>query len=269
MKLCILGNSHVAMLMLADRAAPSDDLALTFFAKPAGGPEGARIDGTTLIAEDPELQERLDAIGTPQRLDLMDFDAVVLVGEVISAFSAIALLRRHFVTGWPSAASHIAAQATPLSAPNKRALLSPAAFHAALVAANHAKLSHRLALEIRAACPLPLMLVPQPYPAARMLQDKAKYPVFRRVHQAGDGPHLAAALTRAQAESFVGIENLHLIAQPDETIAKHFFTRDDFSRGAMRLSLNQALPEDDVLHAGPDYGRLILDRMVAAVTDLV
>ncbi|MGR3320364.1 MAG: hypothetical protein ACU0DK_00350 [Pseudooceanicola sp.] len=265
MKLCLIGNSHVAMLMLAHRdAALAREVSLTCFAKPSGGPDSAVLDGTRIAAPDADLRARLDSLGTPHELDLADFDAVVFVGETISVFSAVAMVRKHLVSDWPSARERITAEGDPLTPPPKRALMSPAALHAGLVMANRAKLTYRLAARLRDATDMPLIVLPQPYPAARITGQKAKYPMFHRIAKSGDGPALAAALTAAQADSFAGIRDITLLSQPRETIEAGFLTRNVFARGASRLSMKDTLPEDDVLHAGAEYGGLMLRRILAA-----
>lgn len=265
MKLCVIGSSHVAMLMLAERDAPTPGLDLTFYAAPSGGVEAAELDGTTLRAVTPELRARLDMTGAPHAVDLNDFDAVVFVGETVSVFSAVALVRQANVSDWPSAAPLIAAAGEPFAPVLKRPLLTRAAYVAALAGAAREKLTYRLARALRERSDVPIAVVPQPYPAERVLEGNA--PVVRRIHRDGDGASLATCLAEAHEAAFAGIDRLHIVSQPPETVTGDFLTHDAFARHAMRLSLQQRQPKDDVLHMGGAYGRLALDAVLAALRD--
>lgn len=267
MRLCIVGSSHVAMLMLAEREAPTPGLELTFFAAPAGWIGDVEASGSILRAGSEGLRGRLDMIGAPHEVDLDSFDGAVFVGETISAFSAVSLVRQHAVSGWPSAAPLIDKAGGPADTVLKRPLMSRAAYMAALVATARDNLTGRLVAGLRRASDRPVVLVPQPFPAERILKSKDN-PVFQRVRRAGDGAALAESLDAARALAFADIPRLAQVPQPPETIIRQFFTRDDYARGAMRLSMDQAQPRDDVLHTGAAYGRLVMAQVTQAMQDL-
>ncbi|OWU84626.1 hypothetical protein ATO6_13295 [Oceanicola sp. 22II-s10i] len=268
MKLCVIGASHVAMLMLAERDSPTPGLSMTCYAAPAGGIEDAALDGTRLYATTPALRERLDMIGTPHDLDLADFDGVAFVGETASAFSAVALVRKHTVSGWPSGAAALEKAAQPFAPPLRQPLITVPAYQAALTEALKTRFTFRMVMALRRSSDVPVLIVPQPFPAERMLDGKGNNPVFQRVRRGGDGPALADALRVAHDRAFAGIANLRVLPQPPATIARHFLTRNEYARDAMRLSLNKPQPEDDFLHTGGTYGALVMGDVSAALRDL-
>ncbi len=82
MRICIVGNSHTAMLINALR---EDDLGLdvTMFAVPGSGPVKAVQEGSRLIARDDYTQSKLSRLGMPHEVDLAAFDGVVFVGSTV------------------------------------------------------------------------------------------------------------------------------------------------------------------------------------------
>lgn len=261
MKLLVVGNSHAAMLMAAHRDSPESGREITFYAKPGMTPGEVALAGTELWANTPEMRERLAALGTPERVDMAAYDALVLVGSTVSTFGAVRLAQSHLVTGWPSAARDMAQGTESPGAPMPRPMLSGAAYDAALADTIHAGLSHQLLSDLRTQSELPAFVVPQPYPAEAILEPGSKYPVFRKLHKRGDGPMIARALTRAHEDAFAAMRATTLLIQPRTTVARDFLTGDAYTRGAVRLNIDHRQPSADILHAGPAMGALILDRI--------
>ncbi|MCR8549013.1 hypothetical protein M4578_14335 [Salipiger sp. P9] len=268
MKLCVIGNSHVAMLMAALRDAAPADMDITWFAKPGLAEGEAVLDGSRLCARDPDLVTRLERLGTPEYVDLAAFDGVVFVGSTASAFAAVRLLQGHRVSGWPSARKMISGALTPFAAPLKHPMLSEPAYLAALTDLIRGNLTYKLATALRAASAVPICVIPQPFPSDRLFDGDKKYPMFRRVVRRGDAAALAACLRSAHARAFAGIPGLVAFDQPADTIAQDFLTAAAYTRDAVRLSQTDTLPRDDVLHAGPALGARYLDSLRAALPTL-
>ena len=75
---------------------------------------------------------------------------------------------------------------------------------------------------------------------------------------------VAALLARAHRRAFDGTPGVHMLAQPEATLAHGFLTRAEFMRGAGRLNPGGRQPEADILHANALYGALVLEQAVAA-----
>ena len=100
MKLCVIGNSHVGMLRAAARDLGGDAPEITYFAKAGGGIERASLRGSVIAADDPELRAAQARFDMPASVDVVGFDAVVLVAGTASIYSALRLLQGHRVSCW-------------------------------------------------------------------------------------------------------------------------------------------------------------------------
>lgn len=250
----------MAMLMAALRDAGPGAPEVTWFAKPGFAEGEAALEGSRLSARDADLEARLETLGTPPAVDLDGFDAVVFVGGTVSAFGAVRLIQGHRVSGWASARELIAAADTPFAGPLKQPLISEPAYLAALEGVIRQSVTCRLVAGLREASAVPVCVVPQPLPSEAILTTEKKYPVFKRVARHGDGPAVAASLVAAHARAFAGLSGVTVLCQPEETIAQGFLTARAYTRDAERLAAG-ALPQDDVLHAGPALGALCLARI--------
>ncbi|MBV7392979.1 hypothetical protein [Mameliella sediminis] len=253
MKLCLIGDSHAAMLIAAHRQDPRGET-LTVFAKPGLAASEVAMDGQVLRASTDAFRDRLRPLGTADSLDLGTFDAVILAGLVPSAFAAVRLQQDHHVSGWPSGAKALSRALSGDTLPKARPLLTRAAYRAALSALTGASLA---ALIARAA-PGPVWVVPQPYPSDALLQDDGKYPVFRRVVRNGDGDALSQDLNAAHKGCFGTIGNARLVTQPSTTLAQGCLTQAEFMRGGPRLAEGGQQQADDVLHGNAKLGALLL-----------
>lgn len=251
MKLCLIGDSHAAMLIAAHRADPAGD-DLTVFAKPGLTPSDIEIKDGVLRAVSEELRTRLNGMGTSDRLDLRDFDAVVIAGTVPSAFAAVRLQQGHAISGWPSGARALA-RALSDGAGAPRPLMTRAAYRAALLALTESSLGATLAR----AAPGPALVIPQPFPSDALLQMEGKYPVFRRVVRNGDGAALAEDLHSAYSRVFSEVQGAACLLQPADTGSHHCLTRADLMRAGPRLAEGGRQETDDILHGNAALGALL------------
>lgn len=253
MRLCIIGNSHAGMLVQAARDAPPEGVELTFFARAGRGPEGVRVRNGQLRAANREFRKSLARLGMPAAVDLAAQDAFLLVGMTATVFSLLPMLQTHRVFGWPADETDV-----------ERALVSEPALEAEAVAAIQAGLAADLLGKIRRASQAPVLLVAQPAPTEDALEAGARQSGLRRLHRRGQGAAVAALLARAHRRAFDGTPGVHLLAQPEATLAHGFLTRAEFMRGAGRLNPGGRQPEADILHANALYGALVLEQAVAA-----
>lgn len=256
MKLCVIGNSHVAMLVRASREQPPDGTELTFFAHPGRGPEGVRLRDGQLRAVTRRLRRGLTRFGMPEVLELAAFDAFVLVGMTASAFSLQSMLGSHRVFGWPAAPKD-----------GGRPLMSEAALEAELVQVIAENLAADFVARIRRISAAPVLVVPQPGPSETVARGRSRHPGLRRILRAGQGGQVSACLTRAHARAFDGA-GLHVLAQPEETVAHGFLTAERFMQGGGRLNPGGRQPQEDILHANATYGALVLEQIADAMAKI-
>ncbi|WP_158964864.1 hypothetical protein [Chachezhania sediminis] len=263
MKILILGNSHTAMMIQAADDGLPPGMDVTFLAKPGPGPEGLRLDGKTLVAEDPDLIAFLDRTGMPRSVDLSAYDAVALVAMGITVYHAAGLVRGHALPGWPSA-DGIGALLKDDFQPLPRPLLSVPAATASLHALAEGSLSNRLLGMVRQATDRPVFVVPQPYPSAGLLTRTDRAQALRDVHKAGDGAAIAALLAAAQARAVATVPDAHVLPRPEASVRHGFLTDPAWMRGSLRLGGATGHGEDDVLHANASYGRALFDLIAQA-----
>ena len=259
MKLCVIGNSHVGMLRAAVRLLEPDSPEITFFAKAGAGLENATLDGSVISARDPDLRRAQARFGMPEAVDTAAYDAVILVAGTASIYSALAILQDHRVSGWPSCAAHTDPDQSP-----QKALISEAAFTAALTDLARAGVSHRYAQALRQASDVPIFLVPQPYPSERVFDsDRPREFGFQRARRHGEGAAIAACLARAIDAAFAPIGGVTVLHQPPETVAHGFTTARAYTRDAVRVDGDTAQHAADLLHVGPAFGAQVLARVYA------
>ncbi|SNS67459.1 hypothetical protein [Antarctobacter heliothermus] len=256
MKLCLIGDSHAAMLIAAHRQNPADD-ALTVFAKPGLVAEDIALTGPLLHAVSADMHARLAAMGTPDTLDLADFDAVVIAGLVPSAFAAVRLQQAHSVSGWPSGEISVAKALTDMPAAKTLPLMSRAAYVAALTALSQTSLAARIA----SAAPCPVIVVAQPFPSDALLDKDGTYPIMRRLLRQGDGTALAADLITAHRAGLGALAGTTYLPQPADTLSHGCLTQAVFMRGGPRLSDGSRQDSDDVLHGNAALGARLLSDL--------
>jgi hypothetical protein len=261
MKVCVIGDSHMAMVAAAYHATSNDDMQMVFFGKPGLAVEEVSLDGTVLSFTDKRQNTLLAEMGTPEKIDLSEFDAIVFVAMAASIFSAVGLVSQHRVAGWPSTQEML--QSTPLDAPFKTHLLSQAAMQANLVETTKRGATFYLLQGLRHHSQVPVFVVPQPYPSERVLKRAGKYGVFKRVHWAGEGKQIVASLVQSYIDVFAPIDQVTLLQQSASTISKDFFTSDEYSRDGVRLRELRKQGRKDILHANAAFGERVLEQLKA------
>lgn len=265
MRFCIIGNSHAGALISAHsqqtwrdvEAAPE----LYHFTKPGLDVNHIGISDGYIYARNADLETRLTQTGSPNKLRLANCDAIVLSAMSASMFAAIRLLQSHNL--------YVPNDDGDLPRPGKRAFLSPSAYKASLSQITRSGAAWQFARAIRQASSIPIFVVPQPYPSALVLETIDRYPLFHRMHKKRLGATLANFLESANRDGFHMIENLHWIAQPQQTIQHGFLTNQIFTRGALRLSGAAEQPKNDVLHANAKLGMFYWQEIETIFGDIV
>lgn len=264
MRIVLIGNSHAAMLIAAHRADPRGET-LSVFAKPGLEADDIVLKGSVLRAASPEMTDRLAMFDTPPEVDLAGADAVVIAGLAPSGFAAVRLAQGHSIAGWPSGQTAVARALLPGGTAGKRALMTRAAYRAALVGLTEEALAARLLRGLHAVAPTRAVFVPQPYPSEAVLAKDGAYPVFRRIARDGDGPALAEDLSHAHAAVLGALPGVTVLSQPADTLRLGCLTAADYMRGAPRLSEGTRQEDGDVLHGNAALGARLLAGVRAAL----
>ncbi len=255
MKICILGNSHAAMLMMACKESAHFQAPLVM-AQPGLCDHDIKIENGILTSQSAELSERMLKLEMPDHIDLKTLDAIIIAGMSISIFTALRFLQTHDLcvtesTGHPPQLG-------------SRPLFSPAALVAGLKEECLVSEAFKIASLIRQNCQTPIFFMPQPLPAVSILEDTEKYPLFHRLHRQRRGHVLPKFLHQACEQAFSSLNNTTQLQQPSITIAKGFLTALKYTRGAMRLNAKTVQPNHDVLHGNTLLGSIFLDAIQSA-----
>lgn len=257
MRIALIGNSHAAMLIAAHRQDPRTET-LTVFAKPSLQPGDCVLEGSVLRAVSADLRARLADLGTPERLDLAGYDAVVMAGMLPAAFAALRLAQGHSIAGWPSAAAVMARALQGAPARKDRPLMTRAAYGAALCALTQEALPVTLVAALRQVCDVPVVVVPQPLPSEALMDTPDKYPIFRRLLREGDGAALAQDLEQAHRAGLGTLAGVRCLHQPQDTRRQGILTAADLMRAGPRLSAGTQQGQDDILHGNAALGTQML-----------
>lgn len=258
MRMCLIGDSHVAMFIEQLAREPLENVEVQIVAQPGTGPQDASMHGSILAAETDELAEYLLKFGTPRTVDLNDFDLVVFISQTITAFDVFPLLRTHNVSNWNAAIVATENFEKHHRAPLEKHLLTESALVAALVDKARSRLTYKLAKKLRTSSDVPINIVPSPLLAETTLEKRPKITGLRRVQSSGDGANLYNCLSRACKMAFSDISDTQVIFQPEYTITKGCLTKESYREGSKRLESRKPHFQDDILHAGPNLARELL-----------
>jgi len=103
MKICMIGDSHLAMIVEAYKEKGTSECELSAVTWPREYEDEFTLNGTELVAGGRGLAEFWRGGGLPERIDVTRFDLIALVSHTVTAFNAFAVLREHAVSGWKGA----------------------------------------------------------------------------------------------------------------------------------------------------------------------
>lgn len=232
MKLCIVGNSHVASLQRAWSAWPEAErpaLEITTFAARHRLVGESTVTDGRLVPDSEALRESFRfTSGGQDEIDLRAYDAVLVYGLFVPAYPGPG--------GWCSAACQAAALAD---------FFDP-------------RLGVGVARAIRGGTRAPVLIGHDPLPC-----DPA------REAQGVQGPdRYAAALRLANAGYFAPL-GLEMLEQPAQTrVGPAAITRGAYARGSRRLAIGDGLDDleherHDRRHMNAEFGRIWLEMLVA------
>ena len=266
LRLCFLGNSHVAALREAwtgrgDRwpgveahfVGAHKDLLL----------KTALRDGH-LEPASAAAAHAFDTLSCVPSVDMAGYDAFVLTGCLVSLHNATLTYRDARWVGLPSLSG------SPDLAAGPQRLLSYAAARASVVSGLSSRLGVRLAAHLRPMTDRPIYLTSQPRVKATI---KARPRAAARVHNTilenGDAAEVSALYEDAAERAMAEVGALYL-PQPPQTIEDHILTAERYMTGAKRLTAagRAAQPSEDITHANAAYGRLVIGQVISRVRAL-
>ncbi|WP_299043369.1 hypothetical protein [uncultured Tateyamaria sp.] len=263
MKICMIGDSHLAMMMEAAKAYSKSECDITAVTWPRQFEDQFSYQGSQLMAMGPELAAFWKSGGYSDRIELTKFDKIVFVSHTVTMFNIFNILRDHVVSDWNGGALVVEAVNSLNAPPNRRRLLTSAAFHECLKGIITSNYAFRIAAEARAHCAVPICVLPAPFLAEGTLTHRPNLNGLKRILNRKDGANLARAYNDAHVAAFADVTDVTVVPQPAETITRACLTKEDYRVGATKFGTDDLHRADDVMHAGPLMGQLLLKDILA------
>ncbi|WP_415919510.1 hypothetical protein [Tateyamaria sp. SN6-1] len=264
----MIGDSHLTMMLEANKAFYSDKLEIAPITWPRQYVDQFAFSGTELMAQGDALAHFWKGCGLNPTVDAAQFDAVVFVSRTVTAFNIFTILQDYVVSNWNGARDAIKSLKSMIHSPSNRRLMTPAAFEECMIGIIQSDFTYRIAAQLREHCTVPIFVVPPPYLAERTLKHRPHLTGLKRILHNDDGSVFAESYTAAHHSAFARIPDVSVLTQPDQTVTRGCLTKETYRAGAKRFGTDDAHREDDVMHAGPAFGKLCLDRITAAMAEL-
>jgi hypothetical protein len=256
MKLCVIGNSHIAALklgwdqVLAEAGEEQSRFAPTFFGAPRDGIRHVKLENGCLVARRKDITDYFRLIsGGQDQIRLADYDAFLLVGLNVSSKRILRFYKTHAWVGLGGVAGKV--------------MVHPA-FARAFLAERYAETRMvELAGTIQAAANRPVVAVAEPHWAS-WARSAAEVPDYgwRAAILAGDSAAIGQAFGRAVAEALA--PHARFVPQPDETVEDGIMTRAEFNKDASRLITGEG-GGTDASHMNGAYGRAVWSAVARAL----
>jgi hypothetical protein len=245
MKICIIGNSHLAALGNAWRLQLKDaypDLSVTFFGSAQDSLKHLVVDGNRLVPLIPLVGKNflITTDGRFSIIDFSEFDQVVFVALGFNIFSIRRLLESFSV----------------VEDGDKR-VISTQCFVASIAGFIRESLLFDLLRKSVSITSLPMHVVLQPFPAKSVLKNRMA-DVLRNMVK----PELIVNLYKDALSIACKEIGVVPVFQPKETITDNFFTKEIFSKGSVTLLGKKSHDKNDWAHMNTDYGIVVLEGLL-------
>jgi hypothetical protein len=246
MRICFVGNSHLAAVKLGWDAACDEypDVSASFFGAPSAGLlQMRRNKGGYLVSTDDALTARLKALWGTDRFRPDDYDLLCLVGMAMSALTVGRLYR-----------------AFRSSAHRNRngdfRLVSPECFQAAANGLAASSLSAHVLQKIRAVSERPVVIAAKAAPCPAPGKDHCPAGWVKDMLDVGDDRLLFDTFAEA-VRQLPGAD--FFLPQPESTQLNLLVTKPEYGEGSQRLKAELSKhEEEETNHMNAAYGALVI-----------
>lgn len=254
MRLCVIGNSHLAALKLGWEMIPERhaEAELVFFGSPLESMQDVIVEGRRLVAPTPLVGQRMKWLsGGLDFIDVDAYDVFFLHGLELKFADYFAHARKTP----PSTGRRASADAVRRAWAGMDVEPFFSTCPSAVLAAKLKPFGKRV------------LVSPAPFPSARLLDGAFPQGVdfwLRQLEADGTPTPALAGMLDAWRR---GLSRFDLLDQPAHTVVHGAFTHAGYSQGAKRFgaSLDRAIADHDVAHMNAEYGR---DVMLAALAKI-
>lgn len=250
MKVCVLANSHVAMLKQAsDKTSPTGWVPTYFAAQHTMmGKLRASVDGRGLATKSLRLRKHLKMTsGGLSRVNFDDFDAFACVGLTIKVQTAYLLFEQY--------------QPLRYRLSDDVPLISEDAFRAA-VKARYTTTSGAKLLALLAKVGKTVLFIPSPIPNQTFIDMPEN--AWAKTQKGQAALAWMNDLCREIWQEMATEYGATLILQPPKTIGDNHLTRADYNKGARGIR-GQDYEQRDATHMNADFGQIVLDQITDAL----
>lgn len=243
MKICILGNSHLASIKLGWEESKSlhVNYKVDFFGAPSKNLKNLRQDGHFLITDDEFTQSALKKTSKGrEKIHLDDYDAFLIVGSGFGIVQASIIMETH---GYIGEQTQIISQYT----------LSESCFQDAL--SDSLKNSTGMFVYNMICESIDkknVFLLEQAYPTKQISQPNQIY------NNSSKSNLELANKIYIRIKKQMSAKSINILCQPVETKDGEIHTREKYSIGSVRLLNGNPHPETDFMHMNEQFGKLAL-----------
>lgn len=257
MKICVLGDSHLAAFKLAWdelKGMWQANTELEFY-----GIAGADFISKVFL-EDRCLVPKTEGgkrsfyntSGGQEKLDISSYDAAIIVGLDCKINYLSDVFTTHKTYDMPPSSSSY----------NNHVISLSCLTQVSMDSIRHSSM-FQIAGLIRSIVEIPIYVVPCPLPSVECLNDTS-------VKSYSLSLNACESVLSCYYKSISDICNIHcaiFIPQPISTIERFIFTRNTFSRGSVRLggNLKTMHPDNDYAHMNKEYGKVYLKSILQAM----
>jgi|GEM_PF-2926070 len=250
-RLCVIGNSHIAALKLGWPAAGIAGIAPTFFGAPADGLRHVVLENGVLVPRKSDIAGHFRTIsGGSDRIVLAGHDAFLLVGLNVSSKRILRFYKTHAWVGLNGTAG--------------KTVVHPGFAMEFMTERYGATRMAELAATIAGATDRPVLAVAEPHWAswARTAPAGTADYGWQDAAASGDGPAIGGLFVQAVAAALAPCAQF--VPQPEETVEDGIMTRADYNKDASRLIGGEG-GGTDASHMNAAYGAVLWPRVEAAL----
>jgi hypothetical protein len=250
MKICVLGNSHLAAFKLGweQIAQATPGVTVDFFGLGRNTFRHTALQEGAIVPTKPELVEKMRLFsGGHDRIEPARYGAFVITGLVVGLPRVLRFLSGHGIAG---------------EVADRPQIVSYEMFQDAFDAEINATPMPHLVDMIRQVSQGPIINFMRPLRSAVILEeDKRRKAFYEAQIASGDMPYAADLLDRLMTPHLKGA--MVALRQPEETTVGGVLTDKRFSVGSTRLrDESEAHDEDDISHMNGDYGAICMTQVL-------
>lgn len=256
MKLCVVGNSHLAAIKDGKAlCAAANGVSIDWFGAIAPKFRGWSWRGGMIVPDTPAMRQGFARTsGGQDRIAVSEYDAFVFVG-----FFGVHVL----VDTYDEHCTFV------MRMRERKRLISEEVFCRIVAGWRGRGQGLVMARAIRDRTKKPVLVIERPRPAATLLDESSqsgrqmKWSVWRQAIRHGDAECLANMHERQCRE--IAADGLEVVRQRPSTVVDLLLTDRQLSVGSRRLINDATHGERDVVHMNGTYGAIVLDDVIAAL----